>query len=57
MNKYLDRSRAEIVLFAVAIFGIWLSIWAVIFVSKWLEVTSVLITLTALICFALRDSD
>ncbi len=57
MNKYLDRSRAEIILFAVAIFGIWLSIWAVIFVSKWLEVTSVLITLTALICFALRDSD
>ncbi|HUD84313.1 MAG TPA: hypothetical protein VMQ67_12450 [Candidatus Saccharimonadales bacterium] len=53
----MERSRGEIILFAVAIFGIWLSIWAVIFVSKWLEVTSVLITLAALICFALRDTD
>lgn len=57
MNKSMERSRGEIILFAVAIFGIWLSIWAVIFVSKWLEVASVLITLTALICFALRDTD
>lgn len=44
-------------MFAVAIFGIWLSIWAVILVSKWLEIVSVLITLGALICFALRDTD
>jgi hypothetical protein len=53
----MDRSRGEIILFIIAIFGIWLSIWAVILVSKWLEVVSVLLTLIALICFALRDSD
>ena len=53
----MERSRGEIILFAVGIFGIWLSIWAVIFVSKWLEVISVLITLVALLCFALRDTD
>jgi hypothetical protein len=57
MNNSMERSRGEIILFAVAIFGIWLSIWAVIFVSKWLEAIAVLITLVALICFALRDSD
>ncbi|MGA2750742.1 MAG: hypothetical protein ABSG59_18375 [Verrucomicrobiota bacterium] len=53
----MERSRGEIILFAAAVFGVWLSIWAVIFVSKWLEAISVLITLSALICFALRDSD
>ncbi len=57
MNNSMERSRGEIILFAIAIFGIWLSIWAVILVSKWLEATSVFITLAALICFALRDSD
>ena len=44
-------------MFAVAVFGVWLSIWAVIFVSKWLEATAVGITLCALLGFALRDSD
>jgi hypothetical protein len=53
----MERSRGEIILFAVAIFGIWLSIWAVILVSKWLEATSFAITLCALLGFALRDSD
>jgi hypothetical protein len=53
----MDRSRGEIILFAAAIFGIWLSIWAVILVSKWLVAVSVLITLVALICFALRDNE
>jgi hypothetical protein len=57
MNNSMERSRGEIILFAVAIFGIWLSIWAVILVSKWLEITSVAITLCALLGFALRDSD
>jgi hypothetical protein len=57
MNNSMERSRGEIILFAVAIFGIWLSIWAVILVSKWLEGISVAITLGALICFALRDTD
>ncbi len=44
-------------LFATAVFGVWLSIWAVILVSKWLAVTSFGITLLALIGFATRDSD
>lgn len=57
MNKSMERSRGEIILFATAVFGVWLSIWAVIFVSKWLELTSFFITLCALIGFALRDSD
>jgi hypothetical protein len=53
----MERSRGEIILFAVAIFGIWLSIWGVILVSKWLLGAAVLITLSTLICFALRDTD
>ena len=53
----MERSRGEIILFAVAIFGVWLSIWGVILVSKWLEATAVAIILGALIGFALRDSD
>jgi hypothetical protein len=57
MNNSKERSRGEIILFAVAIFGIWLSIWAIILVSKWLEATSFALTLAALLGFALRDSD
>ena len=57
MNLTKERSRAEIILFATAIFGIWLSIWAVILVSATLGVVSGLITLTALILFALRGSE
>jgi hypothetical protein len=57
MNLTKERSRAEIILFASAIFGIWLFIWAVILVSATLGVVSGLITLAALIIFALRDSE
>jgi len=57
MNKSMERSRGEIILFATAVFGVWLSIWAVIFVSKWLELTSFFIVLCALLGFAMRDSD
>jgi hypothetical protein len=57
MNLMKERSQGEMILFAVAIFGIWLSIWAVIFVSKWLEVVSVLTTLIPLLIFAFRASD
>jgi hypothetical protein len=53
----MERSRGEIILFATAIFGVWLSIWGVILVNKWLELTAFFITLCALIGFALRDSD
>jgi nitrate reductase NapE component len=57
MDNSSERSRGEIILFIVAIFGIWLSIWAVILVSNWLEVVAVGLTLCALIGFALRDTD
>jgi hypothetical protein len=56
MNLMKERSRAEIILFATAIFGIWLSIWAVILTSVAIDVIAVLIILTVLIIFALRDS-
>jgi hypothetical protein len=51
----MERTRGEIILFAAVIFGILVSIWAVILVSKWLEAASLLITLGALAGFALRD--
>ena len=35
--QFMERTRGEIVLFAAAAFGVWMSIWAVILVSKWLE--------------------
>ncbi len=57
MNLTKERSRAEIILFALAIFGVWLFIWAVILVSATLGVVAGLITLAALILFALRDSE
>lgn len=56
MNLMKERSRGEIILFAVAVFGVWLSIWGVILVSAPLDGLAVLITLVALIIFALRDS-
>jgi hypothetical protein len=57
MNLMKDRSRCEVITFAAAIFGIWLSIWAVILTSATLEVISVSITLIALLTFAFRALD
>ena len=57
MNLMKERSRGEIILFASAIFGIWLSIWAVILTSATLEVIAVLTTLIALIIFAFRNGE
>ena len=57
MNYSMERSRGEIILFALAALGVWLSIWGVILVSKWLFGTAAAITLGALVGFALRDSD
>jgi hypothetical protein len=56
MNN-MERSRGEIILFAVAIFGIWLSIWGVILTSKWLFTTAAITILVCLLGFALRDCD
>ncbi|MGD1084053.1 MAG: hypothetical protein ABSA47_04780 [Verrucomicrobiota bacterium] len=53
----MERTRGEIILFAAAVFGIWVSVWAIIFVSKWLEAASLVITLGALAGFALRDEN
>ena len=44
-------------MFAVAIFGVWLSIWGVILVNKWLLASAVIIILGALLGFALRESE
>ena len=57
MNLMKQRSRAEIILFIVAVFGVWLSIWAVILTSAPLDVIAVLCTLIPLIIFALRSND
>ena len=57
MNLMKERSCGELALFAAAVFGIWLSIWGVIFVSAAIEATAVSITLVVLIIFALRGSD
>jgi nitrate reductase NapE component len=57
MNNSRERSRGEIIMFAVAAFGVWLSIWAVILVSAWLEAISFILVLACLVGFALRDSD
>lgn len=57
MNLINERSRGEIILFAAGIFGIWLSIWAVVLLSATLEVVAVLTTLVALVIFALRAGD
>jgi len=57
MNNFMERSRGEIIMFAVAFFGFWLAIWGVILVSKWLTAFAVALILGALIGFALRDSE
>jgi ABC-type multidrug transport system permease subunit len=53
----MERTRGELILFAVAAFGIWLSIWAVTLLSVWLGAASLLLALAALCGFALRDED
>jgi hypothetical protein len=53
----MERSRGEIIQFAAAILGIWLAVWGVILVNKWLFGTAVVIILGALLGFALRDND
>ncbi|MGA3182452.1 MAG: hypothetical protein ABSF38_19155 [Verrucomicrobiota bacterium] len=53
----MERTRGEIIMFAAVVFGVWISIWAVILVSKWLEAASLVISLGALAGFALRDQD
>ena len=57
MNLTKERSLVEIILFAAVVFGVWLFIWAVILVSTALEVVAALITLIALILFALRGGE
>ena len=57
MNNSMERSRGEIIQFAAAILGIWLAVWGVILVNKWLFGTAVVIILGALLGFALRDND
>jgi hypothetical protein len=51
----MERTRGEIIMFTLAIFGIWCFIWAVILVSKWLGVAALALCLGSLTGFALRD--
>jgi hypothetical protein len=53
----MERTRGEIILFALIILGIWISIWAVILVSVWLGVLSLIITLFGLIGLGARNAD
>jgi len=53
----MERSRAEIGLFAATAFGIWLFVWGVILVNKWLAALALVLCLFCLGCFALRNSE
>lgn len=44
-------------MFAIAAFGVWVSIWAVILVNGWLELLSLALVLGPLLGFALIHSD
>ncbi len=57
MNKSMDRSRAEIVMFATAAFGIWMFVWSIILTNLCLGAFAFVIILSALIAFAIRNSD
>ncbi len=54
--KNMERTRGEIILFALIILGVWISIWAVIFVSAPLEVLSLLIVFAGLIGLGTRSA-
>jgi len=51
----MERTRGEIITFATAVFGIWVLVWGIILVSKWLTAFAVAVTLGSLFAFALRD--
>ena len=69
----LPRARAVIVVFASLILwnevalksvcspprrlGVWLFVWGIILVNKWLAAFAILLCLFCLGCFALRNSD
>jgi hypothetical protein len=55
MNLIKERSCAEIILFAAAVFGIWLFVWSIILTNVWLGVVAGLTTLVSLVIFALLD--
>jgi len=53
----MERSRTEIGLFAAGAFAVWLFVWGVIFVSKWLAAFAILVLLLCIGCFALRNGE
>ncbi|HWD17863.1 MAG TPA: hypothetical protein VHB20_01180 [Verrucomicrobiae bacterium] len=53
----MERSRTEIALFAATVAGVYMFVWGVILVNKWLAAFAVLVCLFTLGCFALRNSD
>jgi hypothetical protein len=57
MNLTKERSRGEIILFATVIFGVWLSIWAVILTSATLGAAALFFMLVPLLLFALSNNE
>ena len=53
----MERSRSEIALFASTALGVWLFVWGILLVNKWLSAFAVVLCLFCLGCFALRHSD
>jgi hypothetical protein len=53
----MERSRTELGLFAAGAFAVWLFVWGVILVSKWLSAFAILLLLFCLGCYALRNSE
>jgi hypothetical protein len=57
MRLSMERSNSELALFGATAFGVWLFVWGIILVSKWLSLFALLLCLICLGCFALRNSD
>jgi len=57
MNKSSERSTGEIIAFATTALGIYMVVWGVILVNKWIVGSGVGLALCSLLVFAMRDSD
>jgi hypothetical protein len=52
----MERTRGEIILFAITIAGIWVSIWGVLLSNHWLDALSVILLVIGLTGFSLRNN-
>jgi len=53
----MERSRTELGLFAAGALAVWLFVWGVILVNKWLAAFAIVVLLFCIGCFALRNSE